>query len=113
MILALIPKPSSVETLLNNLQEADFDLASVSVILRDQQLRNQIAQDAGPLKGVVPSGLVKKLIALGLSKPDAQAYADGVTKGQALVAMTSPQESQAAAIEMFKDYDPQLLKVLG
>lgn len=113
MILALIPKSSSVETLLNNLQEADFDLSSVSVILGDQKLRDKIAGDAGPLKGVAPPSLLGKLTALGLPKQDAQAYVDGVTKGQALVAMAAPKDSQAAAVEMFKDYDPELLKVLA
>ncbi len=111
MIIAIIPKSSSVETLLNNLSEADFSLSDVSVVLKNQKLRDQIADDAGPLKGVTFANLTASLVQHGLSKQDAQQYANAVAHGQALVAMNVAPESQQAAVEMFNDYSPQLLKV--
>lgn len=112
MILALVPNSSSVETLLNNLSEADFKLSDVSVILSDQKLQKAIADDAGPLKGVAPTSLAAKLIQDGVSKADAATYSNGVLQGKALIAMTPSKESQAAAIEMLKDASAELIKVV-
>ncbi len=113
MVIGIIPSTSSVETLLNNLSEADFDLKDVSVILKDQKLRNKIAQDAGPFKGATAATLAARLTKLGLSKQDAQAYVDAVNNGEAFVAIAPPPESQQAAQEMLNDYQPQLVKVLS
>jgi hypothetical protein len=113
LVFAIISKISSVETLLNNLQEADFNLADVSVILGDEKLRNKIADDAGPLKGTAPLRLVSRLTQLGLSGPDAGAYADAVAKGQALVAMNVSKSLEKPSLEMLNDYDPQLVKVIS
>ncbi len=112
MIIATFPKSSYVETLLNNLSEADFNLADVSVIMRDQKLRNTIAQDVGPLKGTTFADLPGKLAQVGLSKPDAQSFTDAVAKGQALVVMNAPKGSEQAAAEMMKDQSATLVKVV-
>jgi hypothetical protein len=112
MIIGIIPKVSSIETLLNNLSEADFSLSDVSVILRDQKKRDAVADDVGPLKGTAPANLVAKLTQLGISKQDAQTYSNAVAKNQALVAMNVPQGSEDSAVEMLKDY-AQNIKVAG
>jgi hypothetical protein len=51
MVIGLLPDAAAAETLLNNLAEAEFNLADVSVLMRDAQQRAAIADDAGPLKG--------------------------------------------------------------
>ncbi len=112
MIIAVIPQ-TAVETLLNNLKEADWSLADVSVVMADQKLRDAIADDAGPLKGATPANLLSKLTRAGLSPHDAQGYVDSVAQGKTVVAMNAPKESEQAAVEMFKDYTPQYLKVTG
>ncbi len=112
MIIGIIPQVSSIETLLNNLSEADFNLGDVSVILQDQKQRDALAGDAGPLKGVSPQDLAAKLTQLRLSKQDAKTYSNAVAKNQALVAMNVPQGSEDAAVEMLKDYSAQTIKVV-
>lgn len=112
MLIAIIPDASSTETLLNNLSEADFDLAQVSVIMRDPKLRDAIAKDAGPLKGVQFKNLTARLTQAGLSQQDVKSYAAGVTQGKVLVAMLPPAGSESAAQEMFQDHSAQMIKTL-
>ncbi len=112
MIIGILPNTSSTETLLNNLSEADFDLKTVSVILKDVKLRNKIAKDAGPFKGVTVANLATKLTGRGVSPADVQAYVDAINNGQVFVAIAPPQGSEAAAQEMLADYNPTLVRTL-
>jgi hypothetical protein len=112
MILLAVFVPSSVETLLNNLSEADFELADVSLVLTDQKKRDAIAQDAGPLKGATPANLPARLTQVGVPQPDAAFYAENVARGQALVALNVKKETEHPAVEMFQDYNPQHLMTI-
>ncbi len=112
MVIGVIPNSSSVETLLNNLQEADFALKDVSVIMADLKARNAIAKDAGPLKGVTPDKLAARLTQAGLSQQDAATISGAVNKGQVLVAIAPPKGSEQAAAAILKDYNPVLVKVI-
>ncbi len=113
MVIGIVPDVSSVETLLNNLSEAGFDLKTVSVILKDPALRNKIAKDTGPFKGATAADLAARLVKAGVSSQDAQAIMDAVNKGGAFVAIAPPGASQQAAVEMLNDYKPQLVKVVS
>ncbi len=110
MIMGVLSDVSKTETLLNNLYEADFDLADVSVIMSDLKLRKAIAKDRGPLKGANLSNVSNKLIQAGLSAQEAQLYTEAVAQGKVLVAMTVPPESQQAAKEMLQDHSAELIK---
>ncbi len=110
MLIAIFPDTSVVETLLNNLSEAEFDLTQVSVITRDLKLRDAIAQDAGPLKAIRPENLAARLAQAGLPQADAKPYADAIMQGKVLVAMAAPPESLAAAQEMLQDHSGQLIR---
>lgn len=112
MIIGVV-NPSSVQTLLNNLSEADFDLKTVSVVMQDPKQRAKMAKDTGPFKGITAATLGSKLAQLGMSAGDAKAYVDAVSKGGAFVAIAPPPASQQAALEMMNDYKPQLAKVLS
>lgn len=112
MILAVLPTTANVESLLNNLSEADFDLNSVSVILQDLSLRDKIANDAGPFKGVTAAALPARLARAGLSKQAMPPFLAAIEKGQAFVALDPPAGTEQAALEMFKDYAPPILKVV-
>jgi hypothetical protein len=112
MVIGIIPKSSSVETLLNNLKEADFDLEDVSVVMLDLKLRDTIARDRGPFKGVHAAQLVERLAKLGMSPQEAKTYGDALTQGGVFVAIKVAKESEQAAKEMLQDYTPQNLRVL-
>lgn len=103
MIVGIIPDASTAEILLNNLSEADFNLADVSLIMRDQKLRNKIAKDKGPLKGVHYDEISTHLTQAGLSAQEAQVYQDAVAQGKVLVAMNTAPDTTQAAKEMFAD----------
>jgi hypothetical protein len=112
LLIAILPNTSTVETLLNNLSEADFDLAQVSVVMSDPKLRDAIATDAGPLKGARLENLPGKLVQAGLPQADAKPYADAITQGKVLVAIAAPAESLPAAKEMLQDHSAQLIRGL-
>ncbi len=112
MVIGILPSTSRVESLLNNLSEADFKLSDVSVITSDPNQRDVIASDAGPLKGTSAADLRNKLVKHGLNQSDANAYRDAVMKGGVFVAVASGKDSESATLEMLKDYGPQLVRVL-
>lgn len=112
MIVGILPNSSSAETCLNNLVEADFKRADVSVIMQDLKARNAIAKDTGPLKGIAVANLPTKLAQIGLSPQDAKTCVDDVMAGHVLIAMTVPKGSEKAAVEMMNDYAPLFVKVV-
>lgn len=113
MLIAILPNSSTTETLLNNLSEADFDLAQVSVLMRDPKLRDAIAEDAGPFKGVVLKNLAVRLAQAGLPQAETKPYLDAVAEGKVLVAIVTPPESEPAAKEMLQDHSAELIKGLS
>ncbi len=112
MVIGLVPDVSRAETLLNNLDEAGFSMSDVSVITRDPGMSSAIAKNGGPFRSTTVDRLAAKLQQHGLSKLDAQAYADAVRQGSAFIAIAAPRESQEAAVEMLNDYTPQRVKVI-
>jgi hypothetical protein len=72
MILAILRIAASLESLLNNLSEADFDLKDVSVLMQEVELRNAIATDSGPLKGTRPDEVKERLVRAGVSEQKAE-----------------------------------------
>jgi hypothetical protein len=110
MIVGIIPDASTAEILLNNLSEADFNLADISLIMRDQKLRDKIAKDTGPLKGVRYDQVSAALVHAGLSSQDANAYQDAVAQGKVLAAMKTAPTTSVAAKEMFSDQSGELIK---
>ncbi len=109
-IVGIIPDASTAEILLNNLSEADFNLADVSLIMRDQKLRDKVAKDKGPLKGVKYNQISARLVKAGLDQQDAQAYQDAVAQGKVLAVMKAAPETADAAKEMFGDQSGQSIK---
>jgi hypothetical protein len=110
MILAILEKASSVETLLNNLSEADFDLADVSVVMSDDKKANALGQNKGPLTGIKPESVDEALNKMGISKKSAATCQDAVTSGSVLIVMKVADEYSQAAEEMFQDHSAKLIK---
>ncbi len=110
LIVGVIPDASTAEILLNNLSEADFKLSDISLIMRDQKLRNKIAKDTGPLKGVRFDQLAERLVKVGLSEQDAQAYQAAVAQGKVLAVMKTTPDVAEAAKEMFADQSGESIK---
>ncbi len=112
-IVGIIPNASTAEILLNNLSEADFHLADISLIMRDQKLRDKVAKDTGPLKGVRYDQISARLLQAGLDAQDAQAYQDAVAQGKVLAAMKTAPDVADAAKEMFADQSGESIKEIA
>ena len=110
MIIGLLPDAAAAETLLNNLAEAEFDLADVSVVMRDAKQRAAIADDAGPLKGTDWRELVHRLAEAGLGRAEARQYADAVEHGQVVIAIAATKKTEPIAREMLRDHAAQLIR---
>jgi hypothetical protein len=110
MVMGIIPF-SSIETAINNLTEADFDESTISLVLKDAKLARQIIDDQGPLKGATLSNLQKKLSEYETGNKT-QAYITSIQKGNALIAISVPEEAVDAAEEMLSDYDAELVIVI-
>ncbi len=110
MVIGLLPNAAAAETLLNNLAEAEFNLADVSVLMRDAQQRAAIADDAGPLKGPDWRELANRLVKAGLAHGEAQQYAEAVDHGKVLVAIAAPNRTEPVAREMLQDHAAQLIR---
>ncbi len=110
MIVAILPDASRTEILLNNLYEAEFDLADISVIMKDVKQRNAIAKDLGPLKGVALPKISRALIKAGASPKSAEDCYQAILNGKVLVVMNVAEQYRRAAEEMFQDHSAQLVK---
>ncbi len=110
MVIGVLPDAAAAEILLNNLAEAEFKLADVSVLMRDEQQRAVIADDAGPLKGTPWREVTQRLAESGLERAEAQQYADAVDHGKVLIAIAVSNKIEPAAREMLRDHDAQLIR---
>lgn len=110
LIVGIFPDASTAEILLNNLSEADFNLDDVSLLMRDQMLRDKVAKDAGPMKGIHYNQISARLVQAGLSAKDARAYQDAVAQGKVLAIMKTAPNVVAAAKEMFADQSGESIK---
>ncbi len=110
ILIALLRNASTAETLLNNLAEVEFDLADVSIVMRDLTMRDALTGDAGPLKGVRPDDLIDRLTTIGLSPDQAQTCGEAVARGGALVALTCSAQMRPVVVEMLKDHAAQIIE---
>ncbi len=110
MIIALFDNTTTVDTLLNNLSEAEFNLEDVSVITRDAAQSEALLPGQTLLRGALPESLAKTLIKQGLSEEAANQCQEAVTNGRILVIMNAPEEYRPAAEEIFQDHSAQLIQ---
>jgi hypothetical protein len=110
MLIGILPDASSAETLLNNLSEAEFDLNAVSIIMQDVKLRDKIAKDVGPFKGIHPNKISAQLLKAGLNQTQVEFCVDALAKSKALAAMKVSPDLVSTAKEMFEDQSAQIIK---
>jgi len=110
MLIGIIPDTSHAETLLNNLSEADFNLADVSILMSDLKKRNLIAKDEGPMKSWDLSNLVPNLTKKGIPSPKAEYCIEAIKQGKVLFAMNISDKSRSAASEMIKDNSGEIIQ---
>jgi hypothetical protein len=110
MLISILEKVSDAESLLNSLYEAEFNLEDVSVLMADMDLRDKIAKDAGPLKGVTPSQLKEKLKMLGVNEKTIGQCVNAIKEGKILILMNVDSQYSAVVEEIFEDHSANLIK---
>ena len=110
MLIGIISDASHAEILLNNLSEADFNLADVSILMSDIKQRNLIAKDKGPMKGWDAGNLIANLVKKGLPSPKAEYCAQAIKQGKVLFAMKITPDLRSAASEMIKDNSGEIIQ---
>ncbi len=105
MIIGIIATTDQASSLLDNLSEADFD--EVSVIMKDEQVRNTIAEDAGPLKGITINSVANFLAKYDAKKPEIKNLTQALENGQILIAVQTDINSQESAKQMLQTYTAQ------
>ena len=111
MVIGIVTS-SSVESLLNNLSETGFDKKQISLVMHDVQLRNTIADDVGPFKGVTLATLPQRLAELGLSSAEVKTWTDAVAHAKVLVVIACSLQGEPTAAEMLKDASAEFIKVV-
>lgn len=112
LLLGLLPDASSAEAAINDCVEAGLSERQISLLMADERTARSIIGDGGPLRGAPPADGAPKLVALGLSQADADAYANGVTSGQALLALSVDGDSRDGAREVLEDHGAHQISVV-
>ena len=112
LVVGLFAAASDAELALDNLDEAEYEAAGISVAAADPAQARLLARVAGPLSGLSPGQFVARLSALGLSAVDAAAYAAGISSGGIAVTVTTPAGTEVAAGEILRDQRAQQIATL-
>lgn len=96
----------SIEVALNNLDEADFNLKDISVVMKDEKASRLVSDDVGPLKGVTKDTIKKKLKILGVSSDDINTYMIHIQNNEVLIAIEVTEDLVDNAKAMLEDYKP-------
>jgi hypothetical protein len=111
MVIGLFDNPNHAAVCLSNLLEADFPPHDISVVTSDPRRAAALATVSGPLSGVDPDDLIKRLVTLGLSPNDAEPYRVGLRQGNVLIAVSTAGADDAAA-ETLRDHQATAIRVL-
>ncbi len=95
---------------IDNIIEAGFDEKNISLVMADDQQARMILDDGGPVKGTRMINLLRSLTQLKIV--NGEDYQKLLVKGNALLAIATPDESANAAKEMLSDYYAQLVTVV-
>ena len=111
MVIGLFDNANHVAVCLSNLREADFPPQDLSVVTSDPKRAASLANVSGPLTGLNPDDLVKRLVTLGLSPADAEPYRVGLRQGSVVVAVSTA-GADAAAAETLQDHQATAIRIL-
>jgi len=107
IIFGILPNTESLESLLNNFEEVDFDTHDISVVMKNNREARIYIDDYGPLMGADIKNLNNLLIQHGISSDDAIDYLESIEKHAVLLAISIDPVAQDVAVDMLKDYDVQ------
>jgi len=113
VVMAVFPSPSDASLGLDNLSEANFGPATISLVMRTTPEVADLANASGPLNGLPLGQLTEKLQGLGLSGKDAEEYRQGVLGGGVFIAVSAPPGSESAAEEILKDANAGNVRVVS
>lgn len=112
LVAGLFAHTSDAELALDNLDEAEYAAAGISVVAQDPAQAKQLVRVAGPLSGLSPDQFVQRLEALGMSAADTAAYRAGLASGGIAVTVTAPPGSEEDAAGILRDQKAQRVSTL-
>jgi len=112
-VLGLFASMDDASIALNNLDEADYSPASISVLTNDPARTRSLTDVRGPLSGTSLRQLPRKLAALGLARDACRAYRARVAAGDVCIVVAAPRGSESSAAEILADQHGQQVQILG
>ncbi|MGI8550840.1 MAG: hypothetical protein ACR2PL_08655, partial [Dehalococcoidia bacterium] len=113
LIIGRFTHSDDVEIALNNLVEADYDAASISLVALDSNRVASLSTVPGPVSGLSPRQFVSRLAKLGLPDIICKEYADGLARDAICLALVAPEGAEGAAREILTDQKADLVSVLN
>ena len=111
VVIGLLPSANAASVCLSNLAEEGFEPAAISVATKTPRDATALADAAGPLTALPPDELSKRLTQRGLSPAEAEAYRDGILKGEVFLAVSAGAADDAAR-ETLGDHGGRLVRLL-
>lgn len=103
---------NSVNEIIDNLVEADFDERDISLIMQDEKKARLIIDDNGPLKGTSLKDLEKNLQGLGMDKQTTVDYIHEVGNNKSIIAVKVEADLAKDVKETLKDFEAEFVQVI-
>ncbi len=97
---------------LDNLSEAEFPEHAISVLMQDAARAHNLADDAGPLKGITAEHLEEKLKQGHLTDDAVNALQKKLQQGAVLIALRTDSESLDAAKEILTNAGAEGIQIV-
>jgi hypothetical protein len=112
MVLGLFSSPLSANVAVSNLMEADFDPASLSIIMQDQNQATALAQTSGPWQA---KSMDKFLNFLATTKAAANSklISQTLETGGVVIGIEATGDVAKTALEMLNDHTPLSAQDIG
>ncbi len=111
-VIGLFARASDAEIALNNLNEAEYEPSTISVITSDPSRTHTLTDVQGALSQVPVEQLPARLTALGLPAAESGGYGERVAAGAILIAVAAPPGSEEAAAEILSDQKAEMIRTL-
>jgi hypothetical protein len=111
-VIGLFADESDAEIALNNLDEAGYEPATISVVTNEAKRTHTLTDVQGALSQVSADQLPSRLVALGLPTAESTSYGQRVAAGAVFFAIAAPAGSEDAAKEILSDQKAELVRAL-
>ncbi|MHB8578220.1 MAG: hypothetical protein ACYDCQ_23150 [Dehalococcoidia bacterium] len=114
VVCGLFDSDDDASIALNNLDEAGYRAASISVVTNATARTEALTRVRGPLSGLQPDALSRRLADIGMAAADCAAFRDGIAAGAAFIGInTVPASADSAAQSLRDQHGRQVCTLTG